>query len=91
MHRQVTPQDFPDGRWHGHWIWVAGEELPRSFMPEPTTRRSEARKYSFRKTFHLDQVPERAPCPHHRGFVIWLLRPPARRPSAAPSAASPGA
>ncbi len=61
MHPEVTPKDFPDVRWHGHWIWVAGEQMPRrSFMPEPTTRRAEARGL-FRKTFHLDRVPERVP------------------------------
>ncbi|OQA41735.1 MAG: Bacterial alpha-L-rhamnosidase [Chloroflexi bacterium ADurb.Bin325] len=61
MHPEVTPQDFPDVRWNGHWIWVAGEQLPRrTFMPEPQTVRREARGF-FRKTFHLDRVPERVP------------------------------
>jgi hypothetical protein len=27
MTTPVTPSDFPNIRWHGHWIWVAEDNI----------------------------------------------------------------
>src|SRR5690242_14791364 len=62
MSAQVTTQDFPEIRWRGHWIWVPEETIQHGSplaiaVPE---RRGEAHGL-FRKTVHLERVPERAP------------------------------
>ena len=63
MSAAITPHDFPDVRWHGHWIVVEPPPPPRFFpggarFPEPP--RHEERGL-LRKTFTLDQVPARVP------------------------------
>ena len=60
--KPVSPQDFSEIRWRGHWVWVP-EEQPKvtsMFGGEPAGGRPESHGL-FRKTFHLDRVPERAP------------------------------
>ncbi|HEU5012079.1 MAG TPA: family 78 glycoside hydrolase catalytic domain [Roseiflexaceae bacterium] len=58
----VTPQDFSEIRWRGHWIWVPEEPIEAAgFMGagiDPHARESHG---LFRKTIQLDDVPERAP------------------------------
>ncbi len=62
MSMQVAPQDFPEIRWKGHWIWVPEEkvEIKMAMPGEETASKKEAHGL-FRKTFHLDQLPERVP------------------------------
>jgi hypothetical protein len=59
----VTPGDFDEIRWRGHWIWLPGEQDgPLDMMSAFGAQgpRQEAHGL-FRKTFALEQVPERAP------------------------------
>ena len=62
MSTPVTPNDFSDIRWRGHWIWT---ELPViSSSPFGDTAGPDERAEAhglFRKRFVLEQVPERAP------------------------------
>jgi hypothetical protein len=62
MATAVYPHDFPEIRWHGHWIWVPEEPvLPSggfSAAIDPNARQSDG---LFRKTFALDRVPDRVP------------------------------
>jgi len=58
----VTAQDFPGIRWRGHWIWVPEDPIePGSFLPTSANPPSKEAHGLFRKTIHLDRVPERAP------------------------------
>src|ERR671938_870807 len=58
----VTPQDFPEIRWRGHWIWVPEEPIePGSPFPGGATPPSKEAHSLFRTAFDLDRVPERAP------------------------------
>src|SRR5919204_968860 len=58
----ITPQDFPQIRWRGHWIWVPEEPIePGSPFPGGATPPSKEAHGLFRTTFDLDRVPERAP------------------------------
>lgn len=63
MSTPVTPNDFSEIRWRGHWIWVDPPPKP-SFGAGlglgSGGRRPEVRGL-FRKTFALDRVPARAP------------------------------
>jgi hypothetical protein len=62
MSSEITPGDFPEVRWHGHWVW--SEPAPQSHFPfgsrDGENKRPEARSF-FRKTFALTQVPARVP------------------------------
>jgi alpha-L-rhamnosidase len=58
----VTVADFPEIRWHGNWVWCDPPQPPQ-FMPgmePPSPHRPEVHAL-FRKTFTLDQVPDRVP------------------------------
>lgn len=58
----VTAQDFPEIRWHGHWIWTPEEQFPLSLGLPGADRPSGQEAHGlFRKTFRLEAVPERAP------------------------------
>src|SRR5256885_7551229 len=58
----VTPQDFPEIRWRGHWIWVPEEPIePGSPFPGGATPPSKEAHGLFRTPVDLDRVPERAP------------------------------
>ena len=66
MHREqvipssasVTPQDFPEIRWQGHWIWAPAEQVPFSMGLPGTDRASEQEAHAlFRKTILLDAEP----------------------------------
>lgn len=57
----VTPQDFTEIRWHGHWIWVPEEPVEIGSPFGGVTTTGKLAHALFRKTFHLDRVPERAP------------------------------
>jgi len=62
MNTSVTPQDFSEIRWRGHWIWVESPTSPGS--PFGDTHGADKRPQAhglFRKSFVLEQVPERAP------------------------------
>lgn len=58
----ITPLDFPEIRWHGHWIWVPEEPITPSpgFAGMIDFHAREAHGL-FRKTFTLDHLPARAP------------------------------
>ncbi|MCS7222813.1 MAG: family 78 glycoside hydrolase catalytic domain [Anaerolineae bacterium] len=58
----VTPADFPEIRWRGHWIWVEPSAPPGRPFPDAgsTDQRAEVHGL-FRKTFYLKQMPSRAP------------------------------
>jgi hypothetical protein len=62
MSLEITPGDFPEVRWRGHWVW--SEPAPQSRFPfgprDGGGPRPEARSF-FRKTFALAQVPARVP------------------------------
>ena len=58
----VTPQDFPEIRWKGHWIWVPEEQIkPGAFLGGPAEAHQPESHGLFRKVFHLNSVPDRAP------------------------------
>jgi alpha-L-rhamnosidase len=58
----VTAADFPEIRWHGNWIWCF---TPKAPMGLPGMEAGEANRPEvhalFRKSFHLETVPQRAP------------------------------
>ncbi|MCA9964033.1 MAG: alpha-L-rhamnosidase N-terminal domain-containing protein [Anaerolineales bacterium] len=57
----ITPQDFSEIRWRGHWIWVPEEKIvPGSPFGGNAASGKEVHGL-FRKTVHLDNVPDRAP------------------------------
>ena len=70
MSTPVTPQDFPDVRWKGHWIWVPEDKVEFG-MGFAGMVGIEPRKEShglFRKSFTLVAVPSaprRASLPTH--------------------------
>ena len=58
----VTPVDFPEIRWHGHWIWVPEEPItPGDPLPVVRTTHAKETHGLFRKTLSLENVPDRAP------------------------------
>jgi len=62
MQTPITPQDFSEIRWDGHWIWVPEEPVvPGSPFPGgPKTPVQESHGL-FRKTVQLDHVPKSVP------------------------------
>jgi alpha-L-rhamnosidase len=62
MSKPVTPNDFSEIRWRGHWIWTEPPAMPSGpfFGSDSADERPEAHGL-FRKRFVLEQVPERAP------------------------------
>jgi len=62
MSTPVTPNDFSEIRWRGHWIWTEPPAVPSSPFGGMggTEKRPEAHGL-FRKSFALERVPERAP------------------------------
>ena len=62
MAAPITQQDFPEIRWHGNWIWVSDEAItPGSPFPGTANQPAKEAHGLFRKTLHLDHVPERVP------------------------------
>ncbi|MCL5995229.1 MAG: alpha-L-rhamnosidase N-terminal domain-containing protein, partial [Chloroflexi bacterium] len=62
MSKPVTPQDFPEIRWKGNWVWVPDEALsPTSMFSFGTGGQKKEAHALFRKTFDLERVPARAP------------------------------
>ncbi len=62
MTGNITPQDFSEIRWRGHWIWV---ETPPASSPfgaiEPRQNAQAEAHGLFRKVFNLKSVPKRVP------------------------------
>lgn len=61
MSTPITPKEFPEIRWRGHWIWVPEDQVP--FAPGLPGVAAPPRKEShglFRKAFTLNTVPARA-------------------------------
>ena len=62
MPEPITPRDFAEIRWRGHWMWVPEEPIaPAGFLggrADPNAREAHG---LFRRAFRLDRVPERVP------------------------------
>jgi hypothetical protein len=59
----VTPTDFAEIRWKGHWIWVPEDKVEISIgigLSDEQGARQESNGL-FRKSFALDAVPARVP------------------------------
>lgn len=57
----ITPRDFGEIRWRGHWVWVPEEPIAMgSPIAAVQSERPEAHGL-FRKTFALERVPEVVP------------------------------
>lgn len=58
----ITPQDFSEIRWRGHWVWVPEEPVefggPLGFGAGASEEETHG---LFRKTFRLGAVPDRVP------------------------------
>ncbi|MCS6910261.1 MAG: alpha-L-rhamnosidase N-terminal domain-containing protein [Anaerolineales bacterium] len=62
MSTATTLDDFPEIRWHGHWIWTPEEAItPAAGLTAAGDPNAPERHALFRKRFHLDRVPDRAP------------------------------
>jgi alpha-L-rhamnosidase len=62
MNNAITPQDFSDIRWRGHWIWVEPPAMPSGQFPGMDAAEPRAEAHGlFRKTFTLEDVPARVP------------------------------
>lgn len=62
MSEPVTPHDFSEIRWRGHWIWVSEEPAePSGFWSSGGIPQAQETHGLFRKTVHLDRIPERVP------------------------------
>jgi hypothetical protein len=60
----VTPQDFPEIRWLGHWIWVPEEPIvPGGGFAASLDPQAKEAHGLFRKKFTLKQVPGGGPPP----------------------------
>ncbi|GIV69418.1 family 78 glycoside hydrolase catalytic domain [Caldilinea sp.] len=58
----ITPSDFSEIRWRGHWIWTPEEAVkPAAGLAAAIDPHAPERHALFRKRFHLDLVPHRAP------------------------------
>ncbi|GAP07441.1 MAG TPA: hypothetical protein DEQ80_00115 [Anaerolinea thermolimosa] len=62
MSSNVTPDDFPEIRWNGHWIWAPEEPIfpAENLISGARPQMLEAHAL-FRKKFNLTQVPRRVP------------------------------
>ncbi|GIK73859.1 MAG: hypothetical protein BroJett021_28470 [Chloroflexota bacterium] len=62
MPQPITPSDFSEIRWRGHWIWVPEEPVQPSIglsaAIDPHAQESHG---LFRRQFQLDHAPLRAP------------------------------
>jgi alpha-L-rhamnosidase len=62
MSAEVTVSDFPEIRWNGHWIWVPEDKVEMGLgLPGWEAGPRQESHGLFRKRFHLDSLPERAP------------------------------
>ena len=62
MSAAVTPHDFPEIGWQGHWIWVPEEPIkPSGSLSAGINPQAPEAHGLFRKRVYLDQVPDRAP------------------------------
>lgn len=62
MSTPVTPNDFSEIRWRGHWIWTEPPAMPSGLFADMGDADSRAEAHGlFRKTFTLERVPDRAP------------------------------
>ncbi|MGQ0605002.1 MAG: alpha-L-rhamnosidase N-terminal domain-containing protein, partial [Anaerolineales bacterium] len=62
MSAEVTSHDFPEIRWQGHWIWIPEEPIkPSGSLSAGINLQAPETHGLFRKSVHLDQVPDRAP------------------------------
>jgi hypothetical protein len=58
----ITPADFPEIRWQGHWIWTPEEPVhPGAGLSSGIDPQAAESHGLFRRHFQLDRVPLRAP------------------------------
>jgi hypothetical protein len=71
----VTPDDFNEIRWRGHWIWLPeAQEAPAPMSPfGPQSHAGETHGF-FRKSFTLTHLPERAPTriTADSRYLLWV-------------------
>lgn len=62
MTSQVTPNDFSEIRWRGHWMWVPEEPIaPSGFLDAGIDPNAPEAHGLFRRKIALDAVPARVP------------------------------
>jgi hypothetical protein len=62
MSAAVSPQDFSEIRWRGHWIWTPEEKIePSRGMGLGAQNDGREKHGLFRKTVMLESVPSRVP------------------------------
>lgn len=62
MHQNITPKDFSEIRWLGHWIWVPEEPVvPSGGFAAAIDLNAKESHALFRKNFALARIPNRAP------------------------------
>src|SRR5262245_4509806 len=62
MSKPITPHDFSEIDWHGHWIWVPEEPItPSAFWSADGNPHAAQSHALFRKALQFDDVPERVP------------------------------
>jgi hypothetical protein len=62
MPTQITPTDFDEIRWRGHWIWTPEDQLPPGSPFGGTVEMNRPERHVlFRKAVELASVPTRVP------------------------------
>lgn len=62
MSQIVTPNDFSEIRWRGHWVWVPEEPIkPIGFLGATINPKAPEAHGLFRRQISLENVPERVP------------------------------
>ncbi len=71
----ITPHDFPEIRWQGHWIWVPEEPIEPSWsLGARINLQAKEAHGLFRRIVHLDRVPDRAPAriTADSRYALWV-------------------
>lgn len=74
MPDKITPSDFSEIRWRGHWIWTDPPAVPSGTFPRFAQRPREEAHGLFRKTFTLERAPRRAPAriTADSRYLLWV-------------------
>ena len=75
MSHAVTPADFAEIRWRGHWIWAPEEVVqPGGALSSSIDPNAAEAHALFRRQFHLDAVPGRAPAriTADSRYALWV-------------------
>lgn len=71
----ITPQDFSEIRWRGHWIWVPEEPItPGAAFPGGPKPRAREAHGLFRRRISLARVPDRVPAriTADSRYALWV-------------------